>query len=335
MFSQKVSDIPVAENLIEEISVISAFERMLERKVESCSNFLEKIILSPYHAFLHSSHIAYDEHRPLVISPDILWLTIIQGVSIHINNNAELMRRKFVDFEGKQEIIVINNNLIKGAMENPWTDVFDQFSKEIKNRIGVENHSRLITKFSTTGIVEKAANEIMLMDIVKSYFDLTVLTLCGIPEVILEGTSKDYFLIRDKVKEIGQEYDLIWWTDQIIPLIERIARNILGNQDSDLWKNWYKLSGGSGGDKISGHIIKFFPYIKDWRNNHKFTLKNTFDYGLAVDVFPTSLCSVPFLWKYYTQQFKMDFVTGLIGVTQDKKTKAVRAKVGWAVAENN
>lgn len=333
---QKISDIEISGKLIEEIPVKNAIQNILKKEVESCSNFSETIIPADFHAFMYASHLAYARHRPLILSPDIIWLTITQGVSFHINNNAELLRKKFVDFEGKQEIKIRHDGLVKGVLENPWSEVFDQFSATIKKKIGEYNHSNIVLNFSTTGPVEKAANEVVLLDTVKSYFDYKVLTRCGIPEVILEGTAEDYVLIKEKAENIGNEYDLNWWMEKLLPILTRIADIAIGHEDIDLWKNWYKLSNGSGGPFISGHIINFYPYLKNYQDDEKYTHKNSFNRQLTSDIFPAGLCKVPFKWEYLCQAvYEMFFISGFIGITQDKKTMALRPKIGWAVMDKD
>lgn len=43
---------------------------------------------------------AYADHRPFVLSPDMIWLLISQGFARHINANQESMRNELVDFSG-------------------------------------------------------------------------------------------------------------------------------------------------------------------------------------------------------------------------------------------
>ena len=50
----------------------------------------------------------------------------------------------------------------------------------------------MVASFSTTGAVEQVANGIVLMSAMKSYFAYRGRTLCGIPEVTLEGTVDDW-----------------------------------------------------------------------------------------------------------------------------------------------
>ena len=127
-------------------------------------------------------------HRPIVLSPDMIWLLIAQGFAIHVNEHAEEMRSHFVSHEGKKKIVVIRHEFIKGSLENPWENVFDEFSTHIRREIGDTNHELIVSQFSTTGVIEKAVNEVVLMDSMKAYFKYIVYTRCGIPEVRLEGT---------------------------------------------------------------------------------------------------------------------------------------------------
>ena len=44
------------------------------------------------HPLLSAVARAFGEHRPLVLSPDVVWLTIAQGVAQHVRLNAESLR---------------------------------------------------------------------------------------------------------------------------------------------------------------------------------------------------------------------------------------------------
>lgn len=54
------------------------------------------------HPFVEAVHMAYAQHLPLVISPDMIWYLISSGVAKYINAHAEQVRNKFVDHEGKK-----------------------------------------------------------------------------------------------------------------------------------------------------------------------------------------------------------------------------------------
>ena len=44
------------------------------------------------HPLLAATHLAFAEHRPLVLSPDAVWLTIAQGVAQHVRLHAHELR---------------------------------------------------------------------------------------------------------------------------------------------------------------------------------------------------------------------------------------------------
>ena len=70
-------------------------------------------------------------HYPLGLSPDMIWLCIMQGLSIHVNKNAEKLKSKFVSHEGKVEIVVRRDDFVKGQ-QNSWQEVFSDFSAQIQ-----------------------------------------------------------------------------------------------------------------------------------------------------------------------------------------------------------
>ncbi len=133
------------------------------------------------------------------------------------------------------------DDFIKGAMANPWEEVFAEFSQQIKSRIGATNHRNIVTHFSTNGKIERAANEVVLMDAMPSYFDYILETRCGIPEITLEGEVEDWELLRYRILIAGETYELRWWTDHLSPILDRLVNTAKGIDESTFWRNFYKL----------------------------------------------------------------------------------------------
>ena len=139
----------------------------------------EEILPSEMNGFMEALHVCYSFHYPLTLSPDDVWLTLSQSFALHVEKNAEALRKQFVAHEGKKEINYRNDLLIMGSPNNDWISGFDFFAAEIKKHIG-NKHDLLTANFSTTGIIEKAASQIVLMDAMKQYFSYKVTTCCGI-----------------------------------------------------------------------------------------------------------------------------------------------------------
>lgn len=294
------------------------------------------------HPFLAAVHIAFDKHYPLILSPDFVWLCLIQGLALHVNANAEKLRHHFVGHEGKEKIIVERHDFIKGSADNPWPEVFGEFSTQIKEYIG-NKHELIVADFSTTGAVERAVSEIVLMDVLQQYFDFEFRSMCGIPEITLEGTVDDWKSIRKRAEKFA-EFDLEWWIKPLIPILDQFVKAASGDVDRKFWKSFYKFNDSSGGPSVTGWINVLFPYIQDWETK-AYTLQNPFvswgskaknkefGGGAKTSYFPLGLSKVPFKWKYYDLMFDMEFMGGFVGVTQDQQTLALRPEIGWAVLD--
>ena len=280
----------------------------------------------------------FDEHRPLVLSPDMIWLTILQGFANHINENSETYRKRFVDFEGKEKIVVRRDDFIKGCIENPWEEVFPAFTSKIKEYIGEQNYEMVVGDFSTTTSIEKAAYEVALLDIVQSYFSLEFHTKCGIPEITVEGSKEDWEKILTKTEALS-EFDLEWWTDGLMPVLEQFVSVSDQKIDGEFWRSFYKKNSGSGGPYISGYILNLFPYLKRGGKKVKNAFldrtedKNRYFGGATEENFPSGLSSAPYLWKYLGQKFNMKFVAGFYGSEHNPETKALRPAIGWAITD--
>ena len=124
--------------------------------------------------FVSAVHMAYDQHYPLVLSPDAIWMCIAQGFANHVNQNAEKLRHLFVEHEEKKEIEVRRDCFVKGSPTNPWPEVFEEFSQQIRKHVGDKTHDLITPEFTTTGAVERAATQVVLMNTFKAYFKYMV-----------------------------------------------------------------------------------------------------------------------------------------------------------------
>ena len=305
-------------------------------------------------AFISAVHTAFANHYPLVLSPDAIWLVISQGFANHVNANAESLRKSFVDHEGKKtiEIILDRGDFVKGSPKNPWGDVLDLFSEGIRRNVGDKTHDLLTPTFSTTGPVERAASQIVLMNCFKEYFLYQMVCICGIPEVTLEGTPEDWSLLRDKALSLGQ-FDLEWWTVELKPILDQFVEAASGKVDVEFWRRIYKLKEAYGTHSVNGWILDLFPYIGDGtRKNHCLGKWKTiplkldkevkevisFEIGedeLSTESFPPGVISAPFVWKIpgAGKEYKMKFFAGFMAATQNSKTLAIQPEIGWAVAD--
>jgi hypothetical protein len=53
----------------------------------------------------------------------------------------------------------------------------------------------------------------------------------------------------------------------------------------------------------------------------------------ALGVFPNLPSKAPFNWNYLGNVYEMEFVAGLIGVSQEPESLCLRPEIGWVVME--
>ena len=80
------------------------------------------------HPVLTSYYYAYLDHYPIVLSPDILWMLILEGFSYHVRLNHMRLREKFVkNNQNKNKIIVSQgangDSHINDVTSQRWGDI--------------------------------------------------------------------------------------------------------------------------------------------------------------------------------------------------------------------
>jgi hypothetical protein len=80
------------------------------------------------HPLLSAVGRAFAEHRPLVLCPDAVWLTIARGVAQHIRLHAEELRPRLVSHTGRKRLTVdLGGPMPRDAAS--WYDVVELFHK--------------------------------------------------------------------------------------------------------------------------------------------------------------------------------------------------------------
>jgi hypothetical protein len=345
-----VDPVTIGQELLPTEKAYVSIEKLLGTAIESCDTYHVDVVEQPgFHSLIAAAHLAYQHHFPLVLSPDVLWLTLVQGLANHVNNHAEEMRSRLVPHEGEKLIQVRRDDFVKGSPENPWPEVWPHFSSAIKKSIGLENHTLILNDFSTTGPTERAASEVVLMDCVQSYFDYEFHTLCGIPEITLEGTVEDWEKIHQKVKQLEQ-FDFKWWTDDVRQITAEFVQAAKGHPNQPFWQAAYKQQHSSGGPYTNGWLMRLLPYLKEryyksdcftpwqttrrnpWVGKSLLQKAGLFE-GVTDSQLPASASQVPFVWEYLETKFNYQFIAGVLTVAQDKESRAIRPRIGWAVRQ--
>lgn len=296
------------------------------------SELPDSLVTFGYNSFFNGMYQAYADHRPFVLSPDMVWLLISQGFARHVNANSEKLRHHFVDYSGKLTLVVATNRVTLENPKTPWEEVFPEFKKQMAVYTGNELMDLLSADFSTTTPTSKIASEITIMEAMEPYFEFIVFyIICGIPEVTLQGTTEDWQKVLDKTKQLAK-YDLNWWTSELEPILNQFVEASRGKVDKDFWRNMFKYHSQKkyGAAKIiDGWIVKFFPYDKKGKRN---TLQQLDGNGNL----PEEIVKVDL--KYIDEHQKetiLELWAGFVGLEQNKTNFALTPKIGWMVRKKD
>jgi hypothetical protein len=304
------------------------------------------------HPLVLAVHRAFSEHRPLQLTPDILWITLAQGFAQHINNHAETLRSRFVRHQGKEKLIV--EVLETPTQSQHWAEKIEEWVLQIRDLVGVDCYRLLECNFSTTTPISRTVSHVVMMDAFKQYFDFVMLCICGIPEVTLLGTVADWQSIRDRVCAMA-EYDLEWWTARMLPICDEFIATASGKPSLEFWQCIYKPKPVYGGELITGWLADLFPYLQDDRT-HAPTVRNPLLVmdrcelpktdaleshnsffskvdGIAPNRIPLglSMVSLAFTVAHTSKEYPLDLIAGFIGVSQAAEHLTLQPELGWMV----
>lgn len=297
----------------------------------------ERIEFINQHCVFNGFVQAYKEHRPITISPDIIWLLIIQGFANHVNNNSEKLRSMFVDFEGQKHLTVRRTNITpKTATIKDWDKIFSEFVGQISGFTGPEIAETLEPAFTTTTDITRAVGDLSIMCAMKKYFTYEVMMcICHFPFIVVEGTVEDWEKIANKLEKI-RKFELDFWVDTLLPIISKIIDTKKGNVDQKFWNDMIHIQpkrGPYNPGYVDGWFVNFFLYdiygdkiggrVGDKRKDELTSEMLTIPFVLTVDD-GVSSCSTD-----------CEFVAGFVGVSQDPNTKSIKPEIGWIIREED
>ena len=176
--------------------------------------------------------------------PEDWWISISQIVNRAIDKEAnnESVRTFFVSHEGKKTLSVHCTLEQLTSDDNGW------FFKEMKDKISQNINNSEYTdimdcEFSGSSTVQKIVSDIMLMYGFKEYFEyVCLITTCGIPGVIMEGSENDWKLLLEKherlemfLKPIDDVLKLSGWFKSSKTVLEKLIDTYQGKPDTNWW----------------------------------------------------------------------------------------------------
>ncbi|HEY9730725.1 MAG TPA: DUF4419 domain-containing protein [Drouetiella sp.] len=311
-----------------------------EEPVLACSGYNSNVKSETNsNAFFEAIHTAFALHLPLILSPDMIWITILQGLAMHVHLHHEKLRSVLVKHIGRKELPIVMD-IDPSSPESEWDEVINAFALKLCS--DTTFGSELLSDFSTTSPVDKLVSQVCLLDVFESYYEYILLSGCGFPEITLTGTADDWAKLRQKI-ELLERYQMDFWLPHLRRVTDIFCDASRGNIDVDLWKGMYKLPNRYGATFINGWIVKLIPYVKNlasgtWTEINPLLLEGPEyephrEIGVSSDTLPAGMSVVPFrcIDIINGAEQKMEMIGGFVGVEQNENTGAVQPKIGWAV----
>lgn len=298
----------------------------------------EKLFSLGSDAFFQSILCAFCEHKSLVLSSDMIWLKILQTYSRHVNDSPEQYRHLTSVRDGKKTLVLQTKIDIFGK-EVDWASIIDNLGNIVSENVKDGFTNNLVANFTTTNQAERIASQITILDTMKPYFEFIVHhMICGIPNITLLGTTKDWESIIEKVEILKIYEGLREWIEDLRPILQEFVNASKGEINNRFWRdivmNRHPKEMHLGGcvpeqnPSLNGWILKFysFDYEKD--------VLNHFDPNRHMR---SEVICVP--WKYVedngveTKTYPMEFWTGFVGTKFDSVHGTFEPVIGWFVIE--
>lgn len=238
--------------------------------------------------FLHAVMQAYSEHLALRVSPDDLWIAILQQFAQHVTLHAEEFRGDFVQHGGKKELVVKGRGT--GPWDTDWPGLVGGFAELIRDNTVAAAADAFEPSFSTTTATTRCAALGMLMNAMEEYFSYTAEFCCGIPEVVLVGTRNDWTELQAKVAGLGAlgaaGASVAEWLRGLDGILTQFIRTYDGAVDETFWSQILsETTYGSGSTVFSGWLNSFFLYTANGEPFPRFSVKAS-DYPVGYSCTP-------------------------------------------------
>ena len=141
-----------------------------------------------------------------------------------------------------EKIEVKRKDLDLSSNKYPWNEIIDTFAEKISKLTNNKFTDLLVGNFSTTNNVSLTVSQMVLMDSLQKYFDYTLSTMCGIPEIRLTGTKKDWEIVKNKASGVLKLIpDLnAWINGSLNEVLDHFVNAFDDKIDTIFWNSIYK-----------------------------------------------------------------------------------------------
>jgi hypothetical protein len=237
----------------------SAFEKY-QKLYETIS--FESDSLEPTANLFHRNYLNYLEkcwanHLGIVITPDIIWYTILSEFVSIIKSSPETFRHLFTTSTTKKLLVVQ-----AGGNEMPLDELVNLIKTEVPTDTSIFFPNFGFTKNSNHAFYAA------FCDMCSPYYDYSML-LCGFPFIKVKGTIDDWKLLKDNWTNLS---NILQNTTPWKTIVDNIFNDILTHfNNQNFWKQIFssKKCGSGHQTTISGWLSNLYiihPELKYTKN---------------------------------------------------------------------
>ena len=251
-----------------------------------------------------------------------------------VKENAETMRKQFVDFEGKIKLEVTDAGTIYSVN---WNSLINRMSNLIEKNTKGDARTWIEPNFSTTTPVCKTVGQVVLMGVMKHYFDYKFSLCCGLPKVTLEGTVDDWKKLQEKARHFasfGIEC-LTHWSGLLDFVLQKMVDSYEGKIDKDFWSHIAARAGwGSGPRYIAGWVNVFMPFCEKGIYRLNGVKPESSEWGkVNQNDVPPSTVEVPVIIDDNGREYQTIFYGGHIVCLYNPDEDSIRPSLDWAIVD--
>ena len=202
----------------------------------------------------HKNYIEYLEaswgaHRSVIISPEIVWYTLLCEIATAVKNNPESFRKLFSKSDKKVDIEIYTENNIMPL---------DDLMMELKKRVPM-NMDLFFPELESIVSGYSLASFAAFADAVSPFYSYWI-KACGIPEIEILGAQKEWELLVTNWELIMKTFDLKEleeWGKRVSNTLKDISKMPTA---VDFWKDMFYLKrcGSGSQQEIFGWFTKLF-----------------------------------------------------------------------------
>lgn len=233
------------------------------------SLFLRHAELSEDATMFHRNYLEYLEkcwgdHLGIVITPDILWFTVLNELVAVVKESPEPYRHLFTDSHEKKIITV--------KTEDPVVMPLNRLVGALRQHVPTDM-GKFVPEFSTTSQRSRHAMYAAFCDLCSPYYDYCMY-LCNFPAISIQGTPDDWCALGEEWLGLKPLFASTGkWFDTVASILMSCYENF---NDSQWWQSMFMLEQCGSGHQttVSGWFSELFreppqgpAYVKNFPTN--------------------------------------------------------------------